>query len=435
MEVWIRDARDAARRARRLRRRDVRLPGRLVARRLRSCSPSTCATNSDSSIDLARPRDGRRSRELTPHEGEDGSHSPAPWAAGRVGLLPPDRRGPRVPRRSRSTDLADGRYEWVETPECGRRGGGPLRRRSRARLARQRGRLGCPEAPRPRVRRDAPRAPASRRGAGPHLTGRRPLDRTLPTTAATRAAVILVGAAAPPRGSASSRPATGQARARSPRAWIGGLRERRARRRSSSITYPTCDDREIPAWLYRPCRGRGRCPGRALHPRRPGGAGAPAGTSPLYQYLVSRGIAVLATNIRGSTGYGKTYQTARTPRLGRRRPEATGSTPSSGCRRRTGSIADRIGVYGGSYGGFATLTCVTRLPDYWAAAVDIVGPCNLVTFAKAVPPTWRRFMEQVGRQSGRPRPTSCMERSPITYVENVRDAAARHPGRQRIRAS
>ena len=48
----------------------------------------------------------------------------------------------------------------------------------------------------------------------------------------------------------------------------------------------------------------------------------------------------------------------------------------------------------GRYGGFATLSCVTRLPEYWAAAVDIVGPSNLVTFAKAVPPTWRRLMAQ-----------------------------------------
>ena len=80
---------------------------------------------------------------------------------------------------------------------------------------------------------------------------------------------------------------------------------------------------------------------------------------------------------------------------------------------------DRIGVYGGSYGGFATLTCVTRLPDYWAAAVDIVGPCNLVTFAKAVPPTWRRFMD---KWVGDPETEAdfLLERSPITYVEHVR---------------
>jgi dipeptidyl aminopeptidase/acylaminoacyl peptidase len=81
--------------------------------------------------------------------------------------------------------------------------------------------------------------------------------------------------------------------------------------------------------------------------------------------------------------------------------------------------AERVGVFGGSYGGFAVLTCVTRLPDYWAAAVDIFGPSNLVTFAKAVPPTWRRF---IARFVGDPETEAdfLMERSPITYVDNVK---------------
>jgi dipeptidyl aminopeptidase/acylaminoacyl peptidase len=79
----------------------------------------------------------------------------------------------------------------------------------------------------------------------------------------------------------------------------------------------------------------------------------------------------------------------------------------------------RLGVYGGSYGGFATLTCVTRLPEYWAAAVDIVGPSNLVTFARAVPPQWRRFMAQwVGDPDTEEEFLTA--RSPITYVADTR---------------
>jgi hypothetical protein len=72
------------------------------------------------------------------------------------------------------------------------------------------------------------------------------------------------------------------------------------------ITYPSFDGREIPAWLYRP-EIEGRVPVvLSIH-------GGPEAQElplyhPLYQYLLSRGIAVLATNIRGSTGYGKTYQ-------------------------------------------------------------------------------------------------------------------------------
>jgi dipeptidyl aminopeptidase/acylaminoacyl peptidase len=79
----------------------------------------------------------------------------------------------------------------------------------------------------------------------------------------------------------------------------------------------------------------------------------------------------------------------------------------------------RIGVWGGSYGGFAVLSCVTRLPDHWAAAVDIFGPSNLITFAKAVPPTWKRMMK---RFVGDPDDDAELlrERSPLTYVEHTK---------------
>ena len=127
---------------------------------------------------------------------------------------------------------------------------------------------------------------------------------------------------------------------------------------------------------------------------------------------------MLATNIRGSTGYGKTFQTLI------HRDWGGGDLrdwehAAKWLQAQDWVDPDRIGVYGGSYGGFATLTCVTRLPDYWAAAVDIVGPSNLVTFSKAVPPTWRRFMD---KWVGNPETEVdfLMERSPITYVDDVR---------------
>jgi dipeptidyl aminopeptidase/acylaminoacyl peptidase len=79
----------------------------------------------------------------------------------------------------------------------------------------------------------------------------------------------------------------------------------------------------------------------------------------------------------------------------------------------------RIGVFGASFGGFATLGCITRLPQYnWKAAVDIVGPSNLVTFAKSVPEHWKRFM---GELVGDPEKEESFlkERSPITYVDKI----------------
>jgi dipeptidyl aminopeptidase/acylaminoacyl peptidase len=79
----------------------------------------------------------------------------------------------------------------------------------------------------------------------------------------------------------------------------------------------------------------------------------------------------------------------------------------------------RLAVYGGSFGGFATLSAMTRLPDYWACGVDLVGPSNLVTFVRAVPPFWQRSMKA---WVGDPDEDAEMliERSPITYAEQLR---------------
>ncbi len=79
----------------------------------------------------------------------------------------------------------------------------------------------------------------------------------------------------------------------------------------------------------------------------------------------------------------------------------------------------KIGVFGASFGGFATLSCITRLPQYdWKAAVDIVGPSNLVTFVKTVPRHWQNLtFELVGNPEKEER--FLEERSPITFVDNT----------------
>jgi dipeptidyl aminopeptidase/acylaminoacyl peptidase len=183
------------------------------------------------------------------------------------------------------------------------------------------------------------------------------------------------------------------------------------------VRYPTHDGREIPAFLFRP-REDGPFPvilsihGGPESQERPTYA-----YRGLYQYLLGRGIGVLAPNIRGSTGYGKTYQRLIHRDFGG--DDLKDLEAAARYLRGLGWVdSERIGVFGGSYGGFATLSCVARLPDYWAAAVDIVGPSNLVTFAKAVPPTWRRFM---AAWVGDPETEAdfLMERSPITYVDQI----------------
>jgi dipeptidyl aminopeptidase/acylaminoacyl peptidase len=183
------------------------------------------------------------------------------------------------------------------------------------------------------------------------------------------------------------------------------------------VHYETFDGREIPAWLYRPHDVDGQIPvalwihGGPEAQDRPNYKG-------LFQYLLSRGIAVMSTNIRGSTGYGKTYQALIHRDWGGGDLEDWRHA-AEWLRAQDWVDPDRMGVIGGSYGGFASLTCVTRLPEYWAVGVDIFGPSNLVTFARAVPPTWKRFMAAL---VGDPETEEefLLERSPLTYIEDIR---------------
>jgi dipeptidyl aminopeptidase/acylaminoacyl peptidase len=183
------------------------------------------------------------------------------------------------------------------------------------------------------------------------------------------------------------------------------------------VRYPTFDGRQVPAWLYRPRGAAAPTPalvsihGGPEFQERPGASSSFA----FYQYLLSRGIAVLAPNIRGSTGYGKTYQ-----RLIHRDWGGGDLRDIEASARYLCSLpwVDPA-VYGGSFGGFATLSAMTRLPQYWACGVDLVGPSNLVTFVRAVPPHWRRMTTRWVGDPDADREL-LLERSPITYVEQVR---------------
>ncbi|HWV24338.1 MAG TPA: S9 family peptidase [Thermomicrobiales bacterium] len=184
------------------------------------------------------------------------------------------------------------------------------------------------------------------------------------------------------------------------------------------VHYETFDGKQIPAFLFKPKGVEDPMPVVLSIHGGPEAQERPTYVySGFYQYLASRGIAVLAPNVRGSTGYGKTYQTLIHHDWGGDELKDFRAA-AEWLRTQDWVDNDRIGVYGGSFGGFATLSCVSRLPEYWAVGVDLVGPSNLVTFAKAVPPTWRRMM---AKWVGDPETEAdfLMERSPITYVDQI----------------
>jgi len=161
------------------------------------------------------------------------------------------------------------------------------------------------------------------------------------------------------------------------------------------VRYKSFDDREITAWFYAPQKSLSV----TLQPGGSGGVtvrdkvpvivsvhGGPEsqerpGFNPLYQYYLSRGYAILAPNVRGSTGFGKAF------------------THLDDVRKREDSVRDiayaakwlaesghadpkRIAIMGGSYGGYMTLAAITLFPELWAAAVDTVGIANWESFLK-----------------------------------------------------
>ncbi|MFC4906908.1 S9 family peptidase [Actinomadura gamaensis] len=186
--------------------------------------------------------------------------------------------------------------------------------------------------------------------------------------------------------------------------------------RPESITYPASGGREVHGFVYRPST-----PGP--HPVLLSIHGGPEGQerpryAAFYQHLLHQGIAVFAPNIAGSTGYGSAYQKLiycdwggidlddldRAVQYLRSRPELD---------------ADRIAVFGGSYGGFAALSCLARLPHTWAAGVSICGPSNLVTLATEAPPTWRNYIDVI---LGNPERDAerLLANSPITHADAIK---------------
>lgn len=120
---------------------------------------------------------------------------------------------------------------------------------------------------------------------------------------------------------------------------------------------------------------------------------------PEVQWLANRGYAVLQVNYRGSTGYGKKHLAAGFREWSGRMHDDLIDALTWAVQQR---IADpkRIAIYGGSYGGYATLVGLSKTPDVFACGVDVVGPSNLKTLIGSIPPYWKplraRFDARVG---------------------------------------
>jgi len=147
------------------------------------------------------------------------------------------------------------------------------------------------------------------------------------------------------------------------------------------------------------------------------------GYNPYAQFLANRGYAVLSMNFRGSAGYGKKFIDAGNNEWGRKMQDDV----TWGAKYLIAEgIADpkRVGIFGGSYGGYATLAGVAFTPDLYAAAVDLFGPSNLITLLNSIPPYWEAGRQMFYRRMGDPTTPEgkalLVERSPLTSAAKIK---------------
>jgi dipeptidyl aminopeptidase/acylaminoacyl peptidase len=129
----------------------------------------------------------------------------------------------------------------------------------------------------------------------------------------------------------------------------------------------------------------------------------------------------LQVNFRGSTGYGKAFLNAGDKEWGRNMHNDLVDAVYWAIEH---GIVDpkRIAIYGGSYGGYAALVGATFTPDLFCCAVDIVGPSNLVTLIKTIPPYWSTFLATFHRRVGNPETEEefLKSRSPLFKVDQIK---------------
>jgi len=141
-----------------------------------------------------------------------------------------------------------------------------------------------------------------------------------------------------------------------------------------------------------------------------------------HQWLANRGYAVLAVNFRASTGFGKAFLNAGNLQWGRAMHDDLIDAVDWAVKNGV-TTADKVAIEGGSYGGYAVLWGLTNTPKTFACGVDIVGPSNLITLLKTIPPYWesgrRQFAIRMGDQDTEAGRALLTERSPLTYANQI----------------
>jgi dipeptidyl aminopeptidase/acylaminoacyl peptidase len=145
------------------------------------------------------------------------------------------------------------------------------------------------------------------------------------------------------------------------------------------------------------------------------------GYDPEVQWLTNRGYACLQVNFRGSTGYGKTFVNAGDKEWAGKMHDDLVDAVHWAVQQ---GYADpnKVTIFGGSYGGYAALVGATFTPDVFCCAVDIVGPSNLVTLIKSIPPYWTPLLATFYKRVGNPDTDEAFlkSRSPLFKVDQIK---------------
>ncbi len=188
------------------------------------------------------------------------------------------------------------------------------------------------------------------------------------------------------------------------------------------VRFDSYDDVEIPGVLYRPHQASptAKAPAIVLVHGGPGGQ-ATVGYNPLVQALVNHGYVVFDINNRGSSGYGKSFYAMDDRKHGE--ADLGDVIASKRMLIETGYVdSTKIGIMGGSYGGFMVLAALTLQPDEFKVGVDLFGVANWARTLESIPPYWEAFREALYAELGDPKTDSVrLHRiSPVFHADSIR---------------
>ncbi|WP_310396258.1 S9 family peptidase [Hymenobacter sp.] len=189
------------------------------------------------------------------------------------------------------------------------------------------------------------------------------------------------------------------------------------------VRYKSSDGLEISAYLTLPKGVAAKNLPVVIFPHGGPWARDTYGFNAYHQFLANRGYAVLSPNFRASTGYGKQFLNAGNNEWGQKMQDDL----TWGVKYLVAQgLADpkRVGIMGGSYGGYATLAGVAFTPDLYAAGVAIVAPSNLMTLLNAIPPYWEAGRKQMYARMGDPTTEAgkaqLARQSPLTAAAKIK---------------